>query len=268
MGKYSKKNLQEILLSVRKELKKREITFYFNGSYHRFLRLLKEIPLPPLDILEVGTSPGHLSTALRKLGYSVHGVDYDPERHNERWKEYDIIVEKCNIEEDNFPFSDRSFDIVIFSEVLEHLIKNPLFPLKEMHRVLKKNGSLILTTPNSIKLLNRLKLLFGKSIYTPIECVCERPIYERHNREYAMNEVKWLCEQAGFRIIKAEYFSAHQWLTPVMGPDIPIGYSAYSLEFRLNSLRQLAKIPYFLLYHLFPNIQSALLVKAQKPGGC
>ncbi len=44
---------------------------------------------------------------------------------------------------------DESFDIIISSECIEHTL-DPWAALKEMHRVLKKNGYLIVTTPNKI----------------------------------------------------------------------------------------------------------------------
>ncbi len=44
------------------------------------------------------------------------------------------------------PEADNSFDIILCSEVLEHL-PNPVLALKEFHRLLKKDGILILTAP-------------------------------------------------------------------------------------------------------------------------
>jgi SAM-dependent methyltransferase len=53
----------------------------------------------------------------------------------------DIISSALNV-----PFNDRSFDTVVSTEVLEH-VPDPLRALKEMHRVLKSGGHLILSTP-------------------------------------------------------------------------------------------------------------------------
>lgn len=51
-------------------------------------------------------------------------------------------------------------DLVIALEVIEHLFDTDLF-LSEVHRVLKPNGFLILSTPNLASLPNRLRLLLG-----------------------------------------------------------------------------------------------------------
>ena len=46
----------------------------------------------------------------------------------------------------NFPFEDETFDSAVCSEVLEHVFEPNQF-LKEVNRVLKKNGLIILTLP-------------------------------------------------------------------------------------------------------------------------
>jgi len=45
------------------------------------------------------------------------------------------------------PFADESFDLITCSEVLEH-IRNPVRALKEMGRILKPGGHLLLSTPS------------------------------------------------------------------------------------------------------------------------
>lgn len=52
----------------------------------------------------------------------------------------------CNLN-DGLPFANASFDVILASEVIEHLAKAELF-LKEAHRVLAPGGVLLLTTPN------------------------------------------------------------------------------------------------------------------------
>lgn len=60
-----------------------------------------------------------------------------------------------NIEKEKLPFMDNYFNIIILSDILEHL-KNPSFAIKEAKRVLKQNGTMIITIPNSDNILFRL----------------------------------------------------------------------------------------------------------------
>ena len=64
------------------------------------------------------------------------------------------------IEKDPLSFRSRSFDMVLFLEVLEHLTANPLMALLGIHRTLKERGVLILSTLNVASLFNRLRLLW------------------------------------------------------------------------------------------------------------
>ena len=58
------------------------------------------------------------------------------------------------------PFSDEQFDCVVFGELLEHLV-DPDFALQEISRILRRQGQLIVTTPNLASWFNRLLLLAG-----------------------------------------------------------------------------------------------------------
>ena len=56
------------------------------------------------------------------------------------------------------PLPDKSFDVVVSVEGIEHLESPHLF-LREVHRVLKDDGTLILTTPNIVSLRSRVRFL-------------------------------------------------------------------------------------------------------------
>ncbi len=102
--------------------------------------------------LDVGCREGIQSKLLEKKGYRVISIDIE--------KDYD----KCRIVDVNkkLPFKNKSFDLIWCSEVIEHL-DNPEKSVREFKRILKKNGDLILTTPNSYCLIFRIMYLFGLS---------------------------------------------------------------------------------------------------------
>ena len=58
------------------------------------------------------------------------------------------------------PFETGSFDVVVFGEVIEHIV-DPDFALTEIARVLRIGGHVIVTTPNLASWFNRLLLLGG-----------------------------------------------------------------------------------------------------------
>jgi 2-polyprenyl-3-methyl-5-hydroxy-6-metoxy-1,4-benzoquinol methylase len=102
-----------------------------------------------------------------------------------------------NIEAAQFPFPDGSFDALLFCEVIEHLQADPVSVLREVKRILKPDGRLILTTPNVARLENVCRIVAGENIYDPYSGYGP---YGRHNREYNKHELAELVRYCGFEI--------------------------------------------------------------------
>lgn len=161
-----------------------------------------------LKVLDVGCFPYHLGAAMENMDLDVYGISsqHEPLRGAK--------IKTCNIETDKFPFNDNFFDIVIFTEVLEHLPQSPLHTLREIYRVLMPGGHVIITTPNIARSINRAKMLLGKSVTYPLHQLLENDgkgstIYHRHNREYTTSEVAELTRHAGFFIDTATTFVSY-----------------------------------------------------------
>jgi SAM-dependent methyltransferase len=112
-----------------------------------------------------------------------------------------------NIEEQSFPFRNEEFDIALFCEIIEHLLMDPAAVLKEIKRVLKPNGVLVLTTPNVSRLENVLKMISGENIYDPYSGYGP---YGRHNREYNKHELNLLLNHLGFTVDSMFTADVHQ----------------------------------------------------------
>lgn len=104
-----------------------------------------------------------------------------------------------NIEKDPWPFADNSFDVVLSMEILQHLLLDPCFSFREANRVLKNEGTLILTTPNIARYESVASILRGSSPYTFGIYSQKYSPYGRHNREYVPREVVRLGECSGFQ---------------------------------------------------------------------
>jgi SAM-dependent methyltransferase len=177
----------------------------------RLLATLEMIPETARNgaILELGSSPYFLSICLRRLcrGPITHGNYFgtaeartvDRLVHQHTGEVLELTSDLFNIETDVFPYPDASFDVVIFSELIEHLGTNPVRTLSEIHRVLKPQGVVVVTTPNAIS-LHRLEtfLSAGSQMvdrYSPLF-----GYGARHNREYHPAELRTLLESCGFII--------------------------------------------------------------------
>ena len=144
----------------------------------------------------------------------------------------DFSYHHFNLERDIFPFADESFDVVIFAEIIEHLLMDPCKVLREIKRVLKPGGNLILTTPNVARLENVTKLLAGANIYDPYSGYGP---YGRHNREYNLHELTRLLEYEGFSVTVS--FTADVHHNPAASYS-DLGYVAQGVVHRKNDLGQ------------------------------
>ena len=74
-----------------------------------------------------------------------------------------IKVHRSDLNE-KLPFEDDTFDVVHANQLIEHLSDTDMF-IKEVYRILKASGYLIISTPNLASFHNIICLLFGKQPY-------------------------------------------------------------------------------------------------------
>ena len=117
-------------------------------------------------ILEVGCGNGNLSIPLGSLGFEVLGVDVDSDSIDYATRINTLgNVRFQLVGEQGFDF-DEKFDVIICSEVLEHLAE-PSRLIKPMISVLKDNGILIITIPNGYgprEVLGRLEKYLRRNL--------------------------------------------------------------------------------------------------------
>lgn len=191
------KNIEDSL----KDNKERGYFLTHSTRYKFIINRIKEISKGKrLKILDIGCFPYHVGKMLEDLEHEVYGIS----SYHEPIKKKNIKI--LNIEKEKLPFENNFFDLVLLNEVLEHLVDSPLILFNEIHRVTKKDGYFMLTTPNITRSINRVKLLFGKTIMYAIE---QTNIYHRHNREFTLKELVFLFKKIGWKIEKAKYFISY-----------------------------------------------------------
>jgi SAM-dependent methyltransferase len=98
------------------------------------------------QVLTIGAG-GEVNTLLdqfaQHFGFQVVSFDIDEKRTP------DILGDICS-----YNFSDGTFDVVVMSEVLEH-VHSPHLALQNIYKTLKQGGKLILTTPFILPLHDR-----------------------------------------------------------------------------------------------------------------
>ncbi|HWO08031.1 MAG TPA: methyltransferase domain-containing protein [Polyangiaceae bacterium] len=104
--------------------------------------------------IDLAAGSGYTSRRLEELGFDVTAYDIFTEQFVPR----DIIIRKADLNQP-LPEEDGALDAVLALEVIEHL-ENPRAFLREIARVLKPGGSLVLSTPNIVTFGSKLRFAF------------------------------------------------------------------------------------------------------------
>lgn len=179
--------------------------YYFRRHVVRYQKILKRLSgKGPLTILDIGVGYGFLAAAMKKAGHRVFALDFFyGEMAEEVCRQFAIPLLMLNMEVHELPFQDESFDVVVLGEVIEHFTSDPVGSLEKARRVLKEDGMLIVTTPNSLSAVNRIKRFLGQgdrlTYQSPVMVSGNSYLYG-HHRLFCMDELQELLEKAGYQV--------------------------------------------------------------------
>lgn len=126
----------------------------------KVLSLVMKHDLSGCKILDLGAGEGYLTQALynemtkanlNPSDNALYACDKQPECYK-----FDAVKCDAGDFDARLPYPDKSFDIVCFVEVIEHL-ENQFACLREIHRILKPGGTLYITTPNILNMNSRIR---------------------------------------------------------------------------------------------------------------
>jgi len=158
------------------------------GPYFRFAHTL----LPPAGaagarLIDIGGGSGGWAVHAREKGWAVTVVDASPARLGcAQALVFSTLRHDLNLP---LPFPEASFGAAVMSEVLEHIPMAEQL-LAETARVLRPEGTVVLTTPNNGYYKRRIRALQGRS-----------PDDEGvHFRFFVRKKLARMVDTAGFRI--------------------------------------------------------------------
>jgi len=145
---------------------------------------------------------GHMATQLAEAGYTVTGLDMDLKQSEGLGAH---ITRKLGNFNHPLPLPDAAFDLVTSLEGIEH-VENHFLMVRELGRVTKPGGHLIISTPNICNLEDRLNFLARGAFYRFIS----RAEMERNGNGYDHQnlityvELRQVLDWAGFEVLRAE----------------------------------------------------------------
>lgn len=182
-----------------------------------YLNIHKERYLEQLDyissisgvkrVLEIGGAPFHMSMLLKNKGFDLSIIDIAPERFSSFIQNNNLDVTKLDIEQEEFPNFEHKFDLILLTEVFEHLRINPLQTLQKINVLLADGGKFLLTTPNFYRYHNIMTFLTKRGIanafyeFNKLNTIG----HMGHVREYTKEEVNLFLTHSGFELVDFKF---------------------------------------------------------------
>jgi len=147
------------------------------------------------SLLDVGCGPLNL----------LRGAEMDfEERTGTDIVSYPIWAEQLqiktlvhNLDEGKLPFPDASFDAVTMLMVLEHVF-DPYHAVRELRRVVKPQGAVVIGVPNIASIRHRIGLLFGKFPVTSTATSFPEGSWDGyHLHNFTRASLDWLLRREG-----------------------------------------------------------------------
>ncbi len=163
-----------------------EYHWWFIGRRKIILSIAKKLLAGDRNarILDIGCGAGATLKQLERLGIAT-GIDISPEALDFSRKRG--CRRLCLVGEEKLPLADNTIDLIVSSDVLEHL-EHDYRHLREYRRVLTEGGSLVITVP-------ALAWLWSNH---------DRA--NRHWRRYSRTGLRDLLGEEGWEIEKLSYF--------------------------------------------------------------
>jgi SAM-dependent methyltransferase len=188
------------------------------------------------SVLDIGFGGGEVGKYCKEnaQGKSIYtmGIDIAPKQIDLHGSVYDS-ARVVNVDEEGWTDSlGRSFDIVIASELLEHLFRPDLF-LARVKKILTPSGEVIITTPNFLLWSKRIKFLFGIHEYS------DGGVFEwGHIHLCSWKFLNRIIRENGYEIVDSDHLLHPNALNPlakILSPGL------FAFQFILT-IRQVKKV--------------------------
>lgn len=162
------------------------------------------------SILDIGCAQLTLLRSLSGIFNHKFGVDIAPYPN---WNTHPEISESViNLDKSDLPFMASSFDAVSMLMVLEHVF-NPFHAVRELRRVCKPEGIVIISVPNLASIRHRLGLLFGLFPITSARFSFDEEAWDGyHLHNFTCASLEWLLIKEGLKPIAWKSQGKFQWL--------------------------------------------------------
>jgi 2-polyprenyl-3-methyl-5-hydroxy-6-metoxy-1,4-benzoquinol methylase len=175
--------------------------YYFGeGNIRQFrkgLHILHQLKPQKGKLLDVGCGLGMFVKLAKHDGWEAKGVEISPFACAQARKDGLEVIEG---ELENLHLPSESFDVVTLWDAIEHF-SDPFIKIKEIWRILKKDGLILLNTPNENSLLKNLAWLTYFMSFKKVTYPLKKLYHEYHWFYFRPRTLKQILKTYNFDIL-------------------------------------------------------------------
>jgi len=231
-------NAEQIVTYFKKRNFDEESKYYLQFHCRRYAFLLRETEKiikkvrntnrgNTIKILDIGSS--YQTIMLQKIYPEaiINTLGFEDPRFKARKQDrhYQFDLNNAQFQENRLNVEEH--DLIIMAEVIEHLYTSPVLVLKYILSYLKRDGYIIIQTPNACALDKRIRMLTGKNPYEQIHKNRQNP---GHFREYTVDELISIGNKSGLELVEytvSDYFNDERKLNKFcqsLGNILPVKF--------------------------------------------
>lgn len=198
------------------------------GVHEKVLEIVRR--LPGKKVFDSPAGQGAMTQELLLLGKTVTAGDIDVEQFKLDRTQKNLTLLKLDLTAPSLSVASNDFDVAICVEGIEHL-ENQWALVRNLNRLLKPGGFLLLSTPNIINFKSRFRffweaqyeffkrpLVHGKSI--------AHDLHVGHIAPVSYFQLQYILERSGFSIneLHANIYSSKNPLSMLLRPFLKLSY--------------------------------------------
>ena len=181
-------------------------------------------------ILDIGCGNGRYLSTLKKQGWQTYGIELNPKSSKYAREELHLDVKTGDLL--NYKYQEKFFDAITMWHSLEHLYE-PIPTLKEVKRILKDDGLLVIAVPNVDSFAAKVFKEYWYQLEIPIHLIAFTP-----------DTITKMLDSAEFKI-KIIYYDRRN--SPLKQSLLNLKDGKYKLLSKLSRFKVLIKIFNFIL---------------------
>ena len=196
-------------------------------TYKKAIRTINKIKKKKGNLLDLGCGEGNFLVLAKKRGWNCYGVDLSKYATNIA-KKRKLNVSNKLLEE--IKFKEKYFDVITLWDAIEHLSDLPKV-FKELSRILKDDGTIIIRTPNEQSVFHSLAhwiyILSFRTIIFPIKTI------------YHTDHLYYFSELTLSKVLKKNGFIPKKIL---MNDQTAMAFEKKHINFLIGIVRAFGKI--------------------------